>query len=304
MDNVTFTSSRAIESGGAISTVPAIIVNNCNFDANYANNGAAISSLQNSATIIGSTFKNFNANWSIVNVKSTIVYNSTFMNSNSQYATAIYATGNTLLNNTNFINLHANKTAGAIGLKNFQICVIDNCTFVNTTAVKNGGAVYLDSENSYDEDTIVSVNNSKFINASGDFGGAFVQLSGNLSIENSIFWNNIAKYAGGEVYASVVPCEISNTTFLKNRVTENYTKTAAFHLYMGGTVVSDSNFINNTGAIFIKEALISLNDSYFDNNGYGIYSVYDNDIKINNTIFKNSDNSWNNTDNIYYIYNE
>ena len=139
MDNVTFTSNRAIESGGAISTVPAIIVNNCNFDANYANNGAAISSLQNSATIIGSTFKNFNANWSIVNVKSAIVYNSTFMNSNSQYATAIYATGNTLLNNTNFINLHANKTAGAIGLKNFQICVIDNCTFVNTTTVKNRG---------------------------------------------------------------------------------------------------------------------------------------------------------------------
>lgn len=304
LDNVTFISNRATDCGGAISTFPQLVVNNCLFDSNYAKNGAAISSLLQSVIIIGSTFQNFNANYAIVNVKSAIVVNSTFMDSSSQYATAIYTTGATVLNNTNFINLHANKTAGAVGLKNFQLCVIDNCTFINTTAVKNGGAVYLDTENFFADDTAVLVNNSKFINSSGDFGGAFVHLSGNLSIENSLFWNNVAKYAGGAVYVSEAPVGISNTTFLNNRVSENYTQTGAFHLYMGGAAASDLNFINNTGAIYVKEAILYLNDSYFDNNGYGVYSVYDNDIKMNNNIFKNSNYSLNNTDYIYHFDNE
>ena len=64
------------------------------------------------------------------------------------------------------------------------------------------------------------------------------------------------------------------------------------------------NFINNTGAIYVKEAILYLNDSYFDNNGYGVYSVYDNDIKMNNSIFKNSNYSLNNTDYIYHFDNE
>ncbi len=303
LNNVTFISNRATENGGCIFSSKTVTVSDCIFDNNYAKTGAAITTSKD-ANVINSEFKNSHAKWSLIYSNGAVVINSTFINSTSEYATAIYSEGNVLVNNTKFINLHANKTAGAIGLKNYKIFIIDNSLFFNTSAVKNGGAIYLDSEENDIEKVVALINNTKFINASGDFGGAITHLTGSLAIQNTLFWNNIAKYAGGAIYSGISAIGIFNATFIDNKIIENNTKTATIHLDLSGISITHSILVNNTNGIFIKEASLDLEDSYLENNGYGVYGLYNKDVEFNNTTFKNSNNSLNNTENIKPIYNK
>lgn len=55
----------------------------------------------------------------------------------SKYATAIYCEKNSLeISNSKFINLFAQNTARAIGLKETHFATIDNCSFINTSSTK------------------------------------------------------------------------------------------------------------------------------------------------------------------------
>ena len=88
-------------------------------------------------------------------------------------------------------------SAAAIGVKEFKECEIENCTFVNLTSHNNAGAIFAEAE---DENKSAAIRNSNFIDCSSGFGGAIVYLEGNLSITDSKFINNSAKYYGGAIY--------------------------------------------------------------------------------------------------------
>ena len=141
----------------------------------------------NPLVISNSAFTDNIAKWggNVYCLNDIAIFNSTFSNSASTYAAAIYSQGNFIsIINSVFENLHANETAGAIGLKEVNEIEIINCTFINATANKNVGAVYIDfGTNEESEGTLIV--NSTFINSSGDFGGALVQLMSNLTIINS-----------------------------------------------------------------------------------------------------------------------
>ena len=101
------------------------------------------------------------------------VNNTVFANITSRYATAIYSEGNKLtVLNSKFINLYANATAGAIGVKQNVTLTIDGCSFINVTSSKNAGAVYADINGGfmdYEEiasTSTVTVSNSLFENCS------------------------------------------------------------------------------------------------------------------------------------------
>ena len=97
-----------------------------------------------------------------------------------------YNRKNTVIVNSNFVNLHSTESAGAILLSQMSVAQIINCTFMNVTAVKNGGAVFIDVfGNGLPGTTLIA--NSSFINSTGNFGGALLQLHGNLTINNSKF---------------------------------------------------------------------------------------------------------------------
>ena len=62
-----------------------------------------------------------------------------------------YNRKNTVIVNSNFVNLHSTESAGAILLSQMSVAQIINCTFMNVTAVKNGGAVTSDNSGEIQE---------------------------------------------------------------------------------------------------------------------------------------------------------
>ena len=93
--------------------------------------------------------------WSFIYTDNStvLVENSTFANSTSKYATALFSKFSRLgIIGTKFENLYANATAGAIGVKSlmtladpdYASLVIQDCIFSNVTSEKDAGSVYLD----------------------------------------------------------------------------------------------------------------------------------------------------------------
>ena len=74
-----------------------------------------------------------------------ILANTTFSNIKSNYSTVVYGDNSTLVvENCDFINLTAIKTAGAIGFKDFNSTnlIILNTRFDNVESDKNGGCTF------------------------------------------------------------------------------------------------------------------------------------------------------------------
>ena len=115
---------------------------------------------------------------------------SNFLNSTSRYASAIFSNndGNIEITNSRFKNLHANKTAGAIGVKKIQDPMISNCTFDNISSANNGGAIFADiNGNELSFSGSVMIKDTLFNNCHSNFGGSLLQLGGLLNILNSNF---------------------------------------------------------------------------------------------------------------------
>ena len=213
----------------------------------------------------------------------TIINNTKFENTKSNYSTAIYTDSIISINNTKFHNLSADLTAGAIGYKGSGLGAvgIDNCEFINITSKKNGGALFIDiaGESEFDEENkgTAKISNSKFINCSSEFGGALLQLGGTLNINNTNFTNNHAEMIGGAVYTTYTNATINKANFEKNTAESNG---GAIFFDMGRLTVTNSTFANNKGdlggAITTYDASNIISDSKFVNKTADtIYTYFD-----------------------------
>ena len=246
--------------------------------------------LQNATAIFDNTImaESEKLSWGFIQgtMKSMIcVYNSIFANSTSEYCTAINGEKYTKIKNCTFINLHANFTAGAIALKELLNGEIMDCTFVNVTSEKNGGAIFIDcSKNST---TSVNISNCRFDDCYSGFGGAIMQLEGNLTITDCNFTDNAASFDGGAIYASWVGLIISNSTFNNN------------------AVVFEGNRGSFGGAIFSDYCNISLKDCTLANSsamyGGAIY-LYDSNYTIVNNVFNSNFNLDGDYDDIFSMF--
>ena len=290
INNSIFMDNQAITFAGALYITEKTTINNVTFTRNQAYYGGAIHSI-NTTEIRKSNFNNNIAKWGgdLLLTNTTNIYDSSFINSRSNYAGAIYSNGNITILGSIFKNLHVNVTAGAIALKNAEYAEINNCTFMNTSAVRNGGAIYVNNGNLAD----VYIRNSKFINSYGDYGGALVQLSGVLTMENSIFTGNTAKYDGGAIYLSDAYLNLNNTIFESNKIINT-------NLFDGGAIYFDNSlfdstyltFINNTkNAIYAYYTYLNISNSIFKDNGEAIHSVFSGNVKGNNTYTNNTYNN-------------
>ena len=217
-------------------------------------------------------------NWGFIESlgnSSISVYNSTFANTTSKYTTAIKGDRETIIKNSKFINLHANLTAGAIGLKEMEKAEIDNCTFLNISSEKNGGAIFIDGY-SKGSTMPVAISNSTFVDCYSEFGGAVMSLGAQLTLENDNFTNNMALFDGGALYASLSTLVISNTTFDNNSAVFDDERGA-----FGGAIFSDSSALNMG------------DDSRLINNhaqtGGAVYA-YDSNYYIIENVFSNNTN--------------
>ncbi|WP_407413741.1 C1 family peptidase, partial [Methanobrevibacter sp.] len=273
-NNVTFKNDYANSSGGGLTALNQTTVNNCKFIENTATTGNAIYSEETTIKIEGSYFESTNTlqKAMVFGYLSTMtINNSIFANSTSKSATAIYNDRKTYITNSQFINLNATMSAGAIVIKELDELLIENCSFINVTSTKNAGAVFIDTPGFLYNDTgITVIRNSEFLNCSSEFAGALIILGGKANITQNTFKDNSAIFDGGAIYLSCGDYLISNTLFENNKLTYD-----------------DEEFIHGGGVYVDRSDLTAYNNHFISNTKHGLYS-YDSDLKITQSLFKNN----------------
>lgn len=290
-ENVTFENCFLNDDyGAAIWAVrSSISSSNDKFIENYAGQtGASIHVIDSVANIDNATFKNKNPiHWSLISgSRSEItVENTVFENINSKYATAIYNTYKTTVKKSKFINLNASLTGGAVAVKssnpfNRTVLTIEDCEFTNVYAGKNGGAVFVDINGVSDSyEGYVTISNSKFDSNFAEFGGAVLQLGGNLEIINTTFANNRALENGGAIYTSNATVTISKSEFSKNSADKDSGYGGAVFVDYGTVKIDGTSFADNVadkaGAVYSFNSAYSITNSEFKNNGEDIHTYFD-----------------------------
>lgn len=295
----------------------ALNVSNCNFIDNGAENGASISAINSTVNIVNSTFYSNSDNivkgqvYLSSNSQATVV-NSSFLNTTSRYASAIFLInyGQLVIKNSKFKNLHADKTAGAIGAKVISERTISECEFDNVSSENNGGAIFADI---FGEGTVfgsaVVINNTLFNNCYSGFGGVILQLDGNLFINNTNFTSNRAEYEGGAIYTSHASVEIYNSKFKSNTLIDAVSYGGACYFDEGSAILEGNVFENNWAskgfAIYAYDNELTLNGNYFNNpyDGISICTVYGEVNCDDKNNFTTDVRSFNNTNNFYNFEN-
>jgi C1A family cysteine protease len=319
LNNVTFINNVAVNSGAAMQVIGGVVnCFNCNFIDSYSSETSSIYIVNGTVNIRYSNFTSryFNKWGSIFadgkyGLSTLLVDNCIFTNISSRYTPAIFAdTSDIIINNTQFINLKANETAGAVGIRTCGLTIVENCLFVNTSSVKNAGALFIDplGENGNPRLKIADVSNLTFINASSGYGGAFVQLGGLLSLKDSTFTNCSAAYGGGAVYLSYATTKITNCKFNSNKVAtqNNYpTYGGAIYFDYDELFISNSEFNNNdapiASGILIYDSEYHLDNITFNNNNNPIYTYFDKNASTIGKIYGNDEISDDDLNNTYYV---
>ena len=293
----------------------AVIILESTFNSSFdtftnlkADTGSAIQVLEESTLYITNATFNISREqkWGTIYLSDSTgyIFNTTFDNMHSKYATAIYDSNSALLvNNCSFINLDAEETAGAIGVKSISdMVVIENCNFINVTSDNNGGALFVDVNGPSIMYGKVMVINSEFDGCGSDFGGAILQLGGELYLVNSRFNNNYADTLGGAVYTSKATLSIMNSTFNENGVPtedEDYNQGGALYFDNGILIIQNSRFEDNKAFegsdAYLYDAIYQISDSYFAGN---VYSMFDFEGNLTNNTFLGK-NVFNDTEYIY-----
>lgn len=154
--------------------------------------------------------------------------------------------------NCNFVNNTVGHSGGAL----FGIfALIEGCVFENNSAVSKsrglkseGGAVCSGSK--------LTINNCKFYHNDADDGGALYAGSAFITLTNSIFENNVARYYGGvlSIHGNLV--DINNNTFINNKAFKQGGAICIYgHESLNSVHILNSVFIGNVavdgGALYI-----------------------------------------------------
>ena len=231
--NITFINGLTQKFGGAISIeASTVVVDNCIFINNTAlnnTNGGAISNY-------GTDKKNKGH---------LLVNNSLFVNNHADHDGGAIAThyAESRIYNSVFINNSAHRDGGAIRVSVFAYGDVQDCIFMFNHADEWGGAYYSWSGESNIERCI-------FMNNTGDTHGGAVMVSGNINLQDSIITNNQGGEYGGSFYIQQP-------------------------MYDTKTVINiHNNIITNNTSPNGKEIFIKWDDAYnlytqFDNNDWG-----------------------------------
>ncbi|ALT67882.1 C1 family peptidase [Methanobrevibacter millerae] len=302
LDNVTIqNSSSKYASGGIELNATNLVVNNSKFISNTGTKSSDIFFNEKcNVIVLNSTFEGgIESKWSHIYFSggALIVDSSTFANSRSSYANAIYGEdGRVTVRNTKFRNLTVLNSAGAIGVKYAVNLTVEDCEFTNITSGKDGGVIFADIDQGY-----VTITNSKFHGCFAAFGSAVMQLRAELNIINSTFEDNIAMYDGGVLWTSYADVSIENSTFKRNNVVkEDLEIGGVLYFDKGDILIKGSTFIDNHGsnkgdAVFTYDSKLTLQNNTFKDNGNALYSVFSTQDIAEDNKFNNDLVSVNNT---------
>lgn len=282
-NNVTFDNDYDSESGGAVFAYGSNYYSTKDkFINNDAKMGASIYAENSIVEIDRSTFvNNEEIEWGVIYAKNSIttVKNTVFANMTSKYATAIFCSENKLtVLNSRFVNLFAKNTAGAIGVKKTSSLNIDGCRFVNVSSGRNGGAVYADiNEDNVNYKYSVTVKNSLFEKCSSEFGGAYLQLGGQLNIIDTDFKRNVAEYSGGAIYLSNTTATISNAELSRNKANQFYG--GAAYIDDSKVTIASCDILNNVAGtqgsgVYLYSSQYEIKNSKFEKNNNNVIVSY------------------------------
>jgi len=227
------------------------------------------------------------------------VVNSTFRDTSSKYSTAIFGDSEVNIDNCKFINLKSDLTGGAIILKDVaRKLEINNSLFRNVTCERNGGAVFVDIAGAGNFKGYSKITNTNFTKCRGGFGGAILQLEGQLDVENCRFINNKAIYDGGAIYASNAFLTVKKSLFMNNsNIVSDYGGSAIYadesNLYL-----YNSRLQSNSGenAVTVYDCKYDIRSNKFKSNKMAVYGVFsfgnftsDNKLNGDKVSFNNSD---------------
>ncbi|RAP53768.1 MAG: hypothetical protein BZ138_00040, partial [Methanosphaera sp. rholeuAM270] len=227
--------------------------NDCFVDNFHKKYGSSIYVDDTDLVIVNATFSNkYSLSWALVYVEGTSnarIINTTFINITAKYTPAIYFdSAQGTVSNCMFKNLTALLTGGAIGVKNVDGKVsIINSSFIDVSSSKNGGAIFVDLDQNDIEGNVL-LKDCLFDSCYSMMGGAYLQLGGTLTIDNTTFRNNNAYMEGGAVYTSFNDLNIYNSTFEDNKIfldDDYYSRGGALYLDMTTLVMKDSLFTGN-----------------------------------------------------------
>ena len=106
---------------------------------------------------------------------------------------------------------------------------------------------------------LTTINNCKFINNSGDYGGAIV-TSGELRINNCYFYNNYAKKNGGAIYA-YYPFNGKNSVKITNSIFEgNWAEQYGGAVYLN-SYKANAIIVSGAAKSFIKNTTFTYNEA-------------------------------------------
>ena len=286
--NVTFLNNHAPDLGGAVFFGNGTYsTTNDTFIDNTAPQGGSLFGLSSKLYLTNASFTNKDSlAWSLICGDDCLIdiTETVFRGISSKYATAIFNNNRTVIRNSKFINLHANQTAGAIAIKGHAITkevllTIENCEFINVTANKNGGAIFADINGNNDNVTQgkVLITFTNFTNCSGNFGGAYLQLGGICEIANTTFLDNSVTDYGGAIYTSNASVTIRDSVFKNNKADTELG--GALYIDFGDVTTDNVTFENNMakhgGAIYSYNNYYKIMNSRFVNNGEDIHTCFD-----------------------------
>ena len=310
--NCTFINNFANNtSGGAIFDYGHSTIENCTFLNNYGGQGGAIYGNPN---INNCTFINNSAYYgggALLLTRHCYLNNSAFYNNTAIEGGGGAISGSALkFENSIFEGNKAANNGGAMSLSdNWYTLEINNCTFKSNVANLNGkqesynggGAVYMGDNKGL-------VTNSKFINNTGNNGGAllswtsvavknttFEENNGKMggaiymgvgAVTDCTFTNNNASLTGGAIHGGSWNFTVSYSTFEKNNAADG----GAMYIIKGN--ISNSQFFNNSatssgGAAFLNNSDV-YNCQFAFNNASDGGAVYMANTTVNESQFYNN----------------
>ena len=306
LNNVTFINNAADKNGGAIYNLGVMKAYDSVFIDNSAIYGGAICNVYGgdlfiSNAVFSSKISDKTGQIHCYNSDMSII-NSTFLNITSSYSPAAYIeSSKVFISNSSFINLTANISAGAMAIKEGGNYYIEGCEFINTHSSRNAGALNIDISGCYGAEGDVVIKDTLFEGTYSDFGGALIQLGGNLLVDNSDFINNGATYNGGSIYISHVVAEINKCTFDSNgiKALENITTCgSAIYCDMSNMTLNNSRVINKSigldSAVYACDSAYAIVNSIFMDNINAIYTDFDISSNLVGNVYNNAGVSLNN----------
>lgn len=206
------------------------------------------------------------------------IINTTFANSTSLYSTVIftqYFANQELINNT-FVNLHAKKSGGAIGIATVLSLRILNCSFDNVTASDNAGVINADGQGWMNgAKAEILINNTEFKNSRSKYGAVIASYGAGMIIDNSSFTDNCAE-SNAIIYATQGRLKITNSKFKNNKINstdDNQLNRALLYLFKINVKIDNCQFMDNSNEIFALNVKYNITNNVFNNNGRAIYSI-------------------------------